>query len=38
MALTGFTLLDIAAFQWNSIAGFAVAGICVLILEALGGD
>lgn len=38
MQWAGFGFLTYAAFEWRTIAGFVVAGLSLLVLEALGGD
>lgn len=38
MQWAGFGFLTYAAFEWRTIAGFVVAGVSLLVLEALGGD
>lgn len=38
LSLTGFGCLDVAAWQFNHIAGWAAIGFSVLVLEYLASD
>lgn len=35
LTLGGFSSLAVAAFMWHTVAGWAVLGVCLLVLEYL---